>query len=403
MTTRTDVDWHLLAYGFLFMFWSSPGQTYLISLYSNEIRTEFALSHGEFGALYSLATLLSAGVLVWSGRLVDRVELMRLSLALVLLLALACWWMSAAGGVLSLLGALFLLRQIGQGLMSHTAVATMVRYFESARGRATAVAMVGFAVAEAVLPALTIAMITAVGWRMAWQYTATAIVLVMVPATWYSLRGHRQRHQRYLARLYGNGNDRSRPIQRQWSRGEVLRDHNFYIMLPVYLAPAFFFTGFFFHQVHLVAAKGWDLSWWGERFAVYAGAALLSTLLTGPLVDRVGATRLLPVFSLPLAAAFAILSLSSSTVTAVVFLVLTGITTGWAPTVMGPFWAERYGVQHLGSIKALGSTLVVFSSALSPFLLGWLIDRQVSIDTLALASAIYIIAASGFAALAFRR
>lgn len=60
-------------------------------------------------------------------------------------------------------------------------------------------------------------------------------------------------------------------------------------------------------------------------------------------------------------------------------------------------------MQHLGSIKALGSTLVVFSSMLSPFLLGWLIDRPVAIDTLALASALYIIAASGFAALVFGR
>ena len=85
------------------------------------------------------------------------------------------------------------------------------------------------------------------------------------------------------------------------------------------------------------------------------------------------------------------------------FLVVTGIATGWAPTMVRPFWAERYGVQHLGSIKALGSTLVVFSSMLSPFLLGWLIDRKVSIDTPALTSALYIIAASDFAALAYRR
>ena len=81
LITRTDVDWRLLVYGFLFMFWSSPEQTYLISLYSNETRA---------GALYSLATLFIAGVLVWSG-LADRVDLIRLSLSLSL--SLACFWL----------------------------------------------------------------------------------------------------------------------------------------------------------------------------------------------------------------------------------------------------------------------------------------------------------------------
>jgi len=65
----------LLAFGVLMTFCSSLGQTFFISLFSGEIRTAFALSDGDFGSLYAVATLGSAAVLLWAGRLIDRLPL----------------------------------------------------------------------------------------------------------------------------------------------------------------------------------------------------------------------------------------------------------------------------------------------------------------------------------------
>jgi len=388
------------------MFWSSPGQTYLISLYGGAIREDLALSHGGFGGLYSLGTLASAGLMVWSGRLVDWLDLKRLSLALVGFLALACFGISWVVGAAGLALAFFLLRQAGQGLMSHVAMTTMSRYFEGARGRATAVAAVGFASAEACLPAITIALIGWLGWRGAWRVTGLAALVLLVPSVFWLLRDHGRRHRRHLEAM-ANVQDASqgvhRPRQRQWTRAEVLRDPRFYMVVPAALAPSFFFTGFFFHQVHLVETKGWALDWWGAAFALYAGASLLATLVTGALVDRLGAVRLLPWFPVPLGLGLLVLSQSSLPLVGLVFLTLTGVTAGWTVTVMGPFWAEVYGVLHLGAIKALGAALSVFSSALSPFLLGWLIDTGITVDTLAVGSAVYIGLACGLASLAFRK
>ena len=154
--------------------------------------------------------------------------------------------------------------------------------------------------------------------------------------------------------------------------------------------------------MHIVETKGWDLTWWGTWFAAYAFASLFATMITGPLVDKLGAVRLMPMFPLPLACAFFVLSFSDAPMIAIAFLTLNGITAGWSVTVMGPLWAELYGVLHLGAIKALGSALSVFASALSPFLLGWLIDIGVSIDGLALGSSIYVALACVLASFAFR-
>ena len=51
-----------LCLGFLLAFSSNVGQTFFVSLFSGAIRDDLDLSHGEFGALYSGATLGSAMV-----------------------------------------------------------------------------------------------------------------------------------------------------------------------------------------------------------------------------------------------------------------------------------------------------------------------------------------------------
>ena len=60
-----------LATGVLLTFLSSFGQTFFISVFAGEIRSEFGLSHGAWGGLYTLGTTLSAIVMIWAGGLTD--------------------------------------------------------------------------------------------------------------------------------------------------------------------------------------------------------------------------------------------------------------------------------------------------------------------------------------------
>ena len=384
-------DWRLLVYGMLMTFWSSPGQTYLISLFGGEIREAFSLTHGQFGSIYSAGTLLSAFVLMWTGRLVDRLPLRTLSLAVVFSLALGCTWMSATGNVAMLIAGIFLLRQTGQGLMTLISATTMVRYFERIKGRASAISHLGFSLAEAILPIVVVAAIALFGWRQTWLLLAAALVLLL-PLLSLLLKGHERRHARYLRGLEAGENPANRStVRRSWTRPEVLRDPRFYLYMPAQLCPSFFFTGFFFHQIYIVETKGWDLAGWAAMFASYAVASLLTTIASGPLVDRLGAVRHAPWFCLPLGLGLFLLSTGDHVMLAPAFLVLTGITSGWNPTVVGPFWADLYGTRHLASIKAMGTALMVLSSALSPFVLGWLFDRGFDLDDVALVSSFVIL------------
>ena len=72
------------------------------------------------------------------------------------------------------------------------------------------------------------------------------------------------------------------------------------------------------------------------------------------------------------------------------FLGLIGISNGFANVLGSATWAEIYGVKHIGSIKALTTALMVFSTAFGTALFGVLIDIGFSIEKIAVVSAIYI-------------
>ena len=145
-------DWRLLLFGTLASLASAPGQTLVISLFNADIRAAFNLSHGEFGTAYMMATLASAVVILWSGKLIDRYDLRIVFGVTTIGLCVACLVAGSSTGWLSLLLALFLLRHFGQGLMSHIAVTSVNRYYQTVRGKASAIVNQGFTLAEATLP-----------------------------------------------------------------------------------------------------------------------------------------------------------------------------------------------------------------------------------------------------------
>ena len=78
-------------------------------------------------------------------------------------------------------------------------------------------------------------------------------------------------------------------------------------------------------------------------------------------------------------------------VSSYVFLGLVGISNGLANVLGSSTWAEIYGVKFIGSIKALTTSFMVFSTAFGTTVFGILIDNGFSIEDIALVSGIYIL------------
>ena len=390
-------EWRLLLFGFVMTFGSSFGQTYFIGLFSGDIRAELDLSHGDFGVIYSTATLASAVLLLWTGSLIDRLDLRLYACLVAAGLSAACLLMAASEGPLVLFLAILALRHLGQGLMGMAGPTAMVRYLDHHRGKANALSGMGFSLSEAILPTLVIALLAALGWRQSWLFWGTALLVIAPALSLWLLRSHKSRHASYMQELEKTSETAASGYRRQWTRGEVLRDPVFYLFLPALLAQPMLFTGFMFHQVHLVDEKGWSITAWAGLYVFYALVNTLCKLLAGLMVDNLGAVRLAPLVCLPLGGGLALLASSDHFIAGWVFMGMMAISIGFYSTLSSPFYSEMYGTRHLGSIKSLTSSAMVFATAIAPVVMGWLIDAGVSMNTMAMGGAAYTLLASGCA------
>jgi MFS family permease len=278
----------------------------------------------------------------------------------------------------------------------------MARYFEGDRGKAVALASLGFAAGESLLPFAAVLGIAVLGWRDSYNAAAILLALGLLPAVWWLLRHHDTRHGQHLDRLArqtAEGNGGAAPgraaAARFWSRAQVLRHGTFYLLLPAVLAPSFISTALFFHHLELAAVKGWSAAWITGNYWVFAAGAVLASLAAGPLIDRHSAARVLPGFLAPMALGLLVLWGFEQAVWALPYLFLLGLTSGIAFTAVTALWAEIYGVRNLGAIRSLVISLSVLSSALGPLFMGALMDAGVSVATICGLFALYCVGATG--------
>ncbi len=373
----------LLAVGFFLCYFSSFGQTFFVGVFGGALRREFGLTNGEFGSLYSFATLLSGMSLLVLGRGVDRHDLRKYTIAVCCGLVVACSGIALAPSAWVLFAALFTLRLSGQGLMSHVALTSMTRYFDANRAKAISLASIGFAVGEASWPRAAIAALETFDWREVWGTIAVIAGCVLVPLMLWLLRGHAERHREHVAAIDAAGAATKSAVRRQWTRAEVVRDPRFYLLVPAALAPPMIVTGMFFHQVRIAELREWSMALYGNSFIGFAVVQFVTALACGPVTDRRGAARVFPFALLPMAAGLAFVAAFDGAWVCTAYLVAMGVTAGAASTVTGALWAELYGVLHTGAIRALISALMVFSTALTPALMGFAFDAGVTVSAIA--------------------
>jgi MFS family permease len=174
-------------------------------------------------------------------------------------------------------------------------------------------------------------------------------------------------------------------------------------LVPTAIGAPMIVTGMFFHQICIAELQGWTLEWYGTCFIAYAVAQLVTGFLSGPLVDRFGALRMFPLLLLPRVSGLGILAAFDGVLVCPSYLILAGVTAGAARTVTGAMWAEVYGVAHLGSIRAMVTVFMVFSTALAPVSMCWMLDAGATVLVVAAVWIGYILFSTLLASAARRR
>ncbi|MCF8332090.1 MAG: MFS transporter [Bacteroidales bacterium] len=367
----------LLGFGFLLTFFSSFGQTFLLSLYVPSIETLLNISNTEFGTIYAVATIGSALTLPWVGSYFDKMETQRYTLMVIAGLVVSLLLLSFSYHVIMVIVAFYGLRLFGQGLMTHTSVSGMARYFDADRGKAIGAASLGHPAGEAILPLLITLLIGAVGWRGTLQLSAIACFILVAPVAvgllqLSSIRIRAFRMKRHVSEKHDE----------KISIGKMVRDRKFWIITPVIFIVGFTNTAIFFFQLKLGAAKGWSPEWVAGSISAFALSGALGMAGIGSFIDQYTAKKLFPYHMILYALGLLALILFEHRIVYPVALALIGLGQGTGRTIKDALLAEVYGVNIIGQVRSIFTTVMVISTAMGPVIFGIFLDVDISYDAI---------------------
>jgi len=374
----------VIIFGFIFTFFSSFGQSFFLGLFNESIRNELDITHGQFGSIYASATLLSSIILIWVGKKIDDFDVLKFSFFVISLLAISTFTFSKINSITFLFIAILLMRFSGQGMMSHTASTTISRYFTNTRGKALSTGWFGLSTAEFLMPVTIIYALTIMDWRNIWIIISVAIILFLPLVSYFLVKEVK----------LSSREDDNKVIKeniKQWKRSEVIKDYRFIIIALNMLAMPWIATGIFVYQSFILSAKNWGEYTIAQSFMVYSIASVLTLFVAGYLIDKFTSRKLLIYMNIPFLISLLILIYFQSPTSSFFFLGLIGVSNGFANVLGSSTWAELYGVKFIGSIKALTTALMVFSTAFGTAFFGLMIDFEFSIEQISTISGGYIL------------
>lgn len=355
----------LLAVSFVALFTGNLGQSFFIGLFQQDIAQSLDLSAGEFGGVYAAITMISGFLVMHFGAKLDwiaprRYALLVLSALLtgVLLLTLSPWLLTAIIG-------LGLVRLCGQGLMTHFGSTLAGREFTVNRGRALGLVSLGMPFGEILLPPLLAILIGWLSWQQIWWAVALLIavlwLLLILFAPWPP----------------------APEIQRDASGNKIkgpspLREWRFWQIIPLTMALPVTLTGIFIYQAQMTTDLQATTTVYALGLTAMGIARFPGSLMGGRWVDEWGVAMLARLYLVPFALAIIAAVLIGGNAGVLILMIGAGISLGMSSPVVDSLLVILWGREHLGRVRSVKSALMVFSTGLTPAVLGFLIDDGVS-------------------------
>lgn len=372
--------WVVAAVGTLGFVASSPGQTFVISIFLEPLIKEFHLTRTSFASLYMVATLGGSLLLPTMGKIIDRrgcresLSLISMALAITLFLAsyISTVWMLA----LVLVG----LRFFGQGSLCLASSTMINQWWVKKRGRVMGVVgLLAAVLGTGCFPPLVHHFISKLGWRGTFLVEAALIALIMWPAALLLARHRPEQHG-----LSPDGEETTGPSEEEQVEGHTLEEAKastlFWLAALGVSLIAMLITGLHFHTVRLFEDHGLSAATAAATYLPMAATAALVTLVSGWWADKIPAQKLLSLSLVLMAVSMLAATRLASQVPVLLYAFLLGATGGLFRTAQGIIWSQLFGRKALGAITGTASTLMVAGSAFGPLPMGWAHDQWGSFD-----------------------
>ena len=370
-----------LAYSTAMIFLSTLGTGYFLGLFSPAITAEFNTDQSTIGLIFALSTLAAVVPMFFLGGLVDRISLRAYTLILLAIFALASLCVALAPHLLVFALGIMFVRLLGDWLFTHAALTASVRLLDGKKKVLAGIPSLGYALGPSILPALAVLLLDAYGWRITWLAIALAIAAIAVPAFLWLLASE----QRIVVETPAKG------------KPTLAIDRAVLPYLPALMCVPLIFSGMLFHQAVWLAQQG-AADWIAIGLAAYAVAQTGAMLISGLLVDRFSARRVVALYALPAALGMVVSLLGTPDWTILGYFAGAGFATGLYFACTPHLLSELYGNARLGSARAAVQCVTLVCSAASTIGIGVWIDAGLPISVVLIAG-IVIIAVTALIAL----
>ena len=359
--------WVILSVGAVGSILSSPGQTYVISVFIDSFIADLGVSRGLVGTLYTAGTLAGSFALPFVGRQLDKRE-PRVILGLVcLLFGTTCILMGYVSGPITLLLGFFALRMLGQGSLGLVCKNAINQWWVRKRGFVMGIAGVATALlGSGSFPALVNLMIPEFGWRTSYTLLGVAVLTTILPLGLIFIR---RRPEDYGLQPDGHvsdadDSDEEELIEEHWTLDEAIRTPTFWVLSAGLGSMSALSTGMTFHFFGILGDSGLSSKVAASVFLPTAAVGASVQFLGGILINRIPIRWMIAVALILQSTVLVMAPLLTSAEMALGMGVLMGIRGGLQLIVSSVVWAKFFGRRYLGSITGLASTLMVGSSAL---------------------------------------
>jgi OFA family oxalate/formate antiporter-like MFS transporter len=380
--------WFILAAGGFGILISSPGQTFGVSPFTDSLLEVLGLTRVQLSTAYMFGTILSSLVLTGGGKAYDRFgarvigSLAAALLGIVLVVMSRCDLIARSltqflqtdhptrVAFVVILLCFFLLRFSGQGLLTMVSRNMIMKWFDRKRG--TVMGILGMVVSPcfALMPVLFNEMIEGLGWRNAWFLMGGVIGIVFSVLALIFFRDNPEdcglapdakRHDK------PNGDDPPVFRGRQFTLREALRTYSFWVFALSLCVFSLYITGLTFHIASIFENAEMTRK---QGFAIFLPASIITVVLrplAGWLCDHIRLRYMLAFMLVGVSiSSIGVMTLSSDHAVWLVIAgnAMSGAVFGMLATVT---WPNFFGKKHLGTISGMNMSLLVFFSAIGPW------------------------------------